>query len=281
MATTAVIPDVTIAMSSDAAGRLIRAELDKPLVAQGSGSWGPFVAGYNVNLQVSGGTIQFIDLDSQISLQDVVVQGTVGASVGLNLANVLPHLCFPPVQVCANIPLIGQVCSPQYCVSWPTISVPITIPVPPLGISAVFALSNKLNGNNWEIDLNVFPFSIQIDLTPSINAVIDAVESTLNGVLGNIPLIGGLISSLIDTVLNTLKGVIDSILGAISDFIRNMIYLIDLFSPTIPFHIADLPAVQRLLPAGSAAGDREVDLTISSLSSTILNQELVVTASFA
>jgi hypothetical protein len=55
----------------------------------------------------------------------------------------------------------------------------------------------------------------------------------------------------------------------------------DLFSPTIPFPIAKLPAVQKLLGAGAAAGDREVDLTITSLTPVILNQELVVTATLA
>src|ERR1043166_5952938 len=62
--------DATLALSQDALSLLVQRAIDKPIHATGSGSWGPFIAGYDVNLNVTGGAITLIDLGPQIRLED-------------------------------------------------------------------------------------------------------------------------------------------------------------------------------------------------------------------
>ncbi len=261
--------DATVALSQDALTFLVQQALDKPVSGQNSGSWGPFVAGYSLNLNVSGGSITLVDLGQQIRLDSVVVSGIINLSVGINLGAILPSICIPPTRACVT--LFGhQICTPQVCISWPTISVPLTpILVPPIGLSVNFQVSAQQDGSNWDVILKVFPFSILVDLTPSVNTIIDAVESAVRNTLGQIPLIGNLIDDLVDGVLNALRAVIDAILAAIEDLLKQLIILIDLFSPTVPFRIAQIAATQKVLPAGGP-GDAEVDLTISAVTPTIV-----------
>jgi len=294
-ATPAIAPasDATVALSQDALTLLVQQALDKPISGQNSGSWGPFVAGYSLNLNVSGGAITLVDLGQQIRLDSVVVSGIINLSIGINLGAILPNICVPPSRAC--ITLFGhQICTPQVCISWPTISVPLPpILVPPIGLSVNFQVAAQQDGSNWDVILKVFPFSILIDLTPTVNTVIDAVEAAVRNTLGQIPGIGSLIDDLVDGVLNALQAVIDTILGAVEDLLKQLIDLIDLFSPTVPFRITQIPATQKILPAG-APGDAEVDLTISSITPVIVTPtpppplpipapppELVISVNFA
>jgi hypothetical protein len=63
--------------------------------------------------------------------------------------------------------------------------------------------------------------------------------------------------------------------------IQQIIILIDLFSPTIPFTVARIPAKQKMLGAGGP-GDREVDLMITGVvPPAISSQEIVIAVNFA
>jgi hypothetical protein len=271
--------DATVALSQDALSLLVRRAIDKPIVAQSSGSWGPFVAGYDVNLNVAGGSITLIDLGPQIRLDGVVVWGVVNLTLGLDLARILPRVCIPPDRVCIPTPW-GDVCTPQVCVSWPTISVTIPVPIPQVGLSANFQVAAQRDGDNWDVILKVFPFSILFDLSPTVNQIADAVKNVVHDTLGRIPLIGGLIEGLVDAVINALRSILVAVLGAITAFMKQLIILIDLFSPTIPFTVTQIPVRQRLLATG-APGDREVDLNVATLSPSVASQELVIAATFA
>lgn len=262
-------PDATVALSQDALTLLVQQALDKPVTGQNSGSWGPFVGGYSVNLSVSGGDVTLVDLGQQIRLDNVVVSGTFVLTIGLNLGAILPNICIPPSRACVSV-FGHQVCTPQVCISWPTISVPL-LPIliyPPIGLSVNFQVAAQQDGGNWDVILKVYPFSLLVDLTPSENTIIDGVEAAVRDTLGQIPLIGDLIDDLVDTVLNALRAVIDAILGDIEAFLKQLIILIDLFSPTVPFRVAQIPAIQKVIPAGGP-GEAEVDLTIANVSTEI------------
>src|SRR5882762_2610160 len=145
--------DGTVAVSEAGLTKLVSRSIDKPITSSGSGSWGPFVASYSVNLDVSGGQVQMPDLGAGnqiVRLTGVVVKGMVEGSIGLDLAQFLPHVCVPPFRLCIPSPW-GDICTPQVCISWPTISVPIPIPIPPLGLSADFGVSAKQQGDNWQV----------------------------------------------------------------------------------------------------------------------------------
>ncbi|TPL79871.1 hypothetical protein FJ950_27030 [Mesorhizobium sp. B2-3-14] len=271
--------DATLAVSEAALTALVRQAVDHPITAHGSGRWGPFEAGYDVNLNVDGGKIVLVDLGQQINLEDVSVWGQVDLRLGLNLGNVLPRICIPPVRYCVHT-LWGDICTPQACVTWPSISVTVPIPILKVNLSAFFQLAVAQSGDNWDVILKVFPLSLQIDLTPTINAIIDRVREFVHRTLGGIPLIGNLIAGLLDSVINALRGIIVGVLNAIAALVRQMIILIDLFSPTIPFKIASLPSRQVILPAGDE-GDGEVDLTIASVSTRIVDPEIQIAIAFA
>jgi hypothetical protein len=271
--------DVTLAVSDAALTGLARQALDHPIAAHGAGTWGPFEAGYDVNLNVDGGKIVLVDLGQQVNLEEVSVWGQVNLRLGLNLGNVLPRICIPAQRYCVHTPW-GDVCTPQACVTWPSISVTIPIPILRVNLSAFFQVAVEQSGNNWNVILKVYPLSIQIDLTPTINAILDRMKEYVRQVLGGIPLIGDLIAGFIDGIINTLRNVIVGVLNAISALIRQVIILIDLFSPTIPFKVASLPSRQIMIPAGDE-GDGEVDLTIASVIATVADPEIRIAATFA
>ncbi|PJG50034.1 hypothetical protein CVM73_38520 [Bradyrhizobium forestalis] len=142
-------------------------------------------------------------------------------------------------------------------------------------------MTAKQKGAEWDVILGIYPFSLQIDFTPTIDITIDAVERVVHDVLGGVPLIGDLIEGLVDSVLNALRSVIRAILAGLHSFIQQIINLIDVFSPTIPYKVTSFPAKQIFLPA-SGPGDREVSLSISAINQpTIINPEIVITANFA
>ncbi len=84
----------------------------------GSGSLGPFGAGYTVAVNFSGGTIDLTP-PNVIGITDCNLHYSVSLSFSLDLNSFLPHFCLP--QVC----LFG-ICTPKICISWPTITVPFS-----------------------------------------------------------------------------------------------------------------------------------------------------------
>jgi hypothetical protein len=79
---------------------------------------------------------------------------------------------------------------------------------------------------------------------------------------------------LINTVIGALQSVLDAIFQAIDALIHEVILLLDVFSPTIPFKLISFNKVQVFLPAGGL-GDNEVDVNLVSLSAHIADHELI------
>lgn len=273
--------DATVAISEGGTNKLLQDALSLAHANKsGSGSWGPFTVAYSVSVGVSGGTIELIDVPIQvIRLHDVLVSGSVAVSFDFNLGNILPQICIPPVQVCVDIPFIGTVCTPQFCVPWPHVHVPITLPFA-VQLSADFNLAVANGGSTWDVVLQVFPLSIVIDLSPMIDLVINAIKQAVHDALDPIPLIGSLIADLINTVIGALQSVLDTIFQAIDALIHEVILLLDVFSPTIPFKLISFNKVQIFLPAGGP-GDGEVDVTLASLAAHIADHELISEAVIA
>jgi hypothetical protein len=273
--------DATIAVSEGGANQLMQKLLAGESISKSdSASWGPFTVGYNVNVALSGGTIELIDAPLNIiRLHNLNISGNVGVFFTIDLGQILPTICIPPFQVCVDIPFIGEVCTPQVCITWPSITVPINLPFS-VNVSADFGLSVRDAGTNWEVDLLVFPFSLLIDLSPMATVILNAIESAIDGALNNIPLIGGLIAWLVNMVLGALNSVLLAILSTFSSFVHDVILLLDLFSPTIPVPLLTFAKTQAMLPAGGPS-DPEVDITIAALGASINDHELVATADFA
>lgn len=273
--------DATVAISEGGANKLLQDALSLLAASKSdSGSWGPFTVGYSVSVGASGGTIELVDNPVQvIRLHDVLVSGTVGAYFDFDLGNLLPHICIPPVRVCVHIPWVGTFCTPQYCPTWPSVHVPITLPFA-VKLSTDFNLVVADGGSTWDIVLDVFPLSIVIDLSPMVDVVLDAIKQAVHDKLDPIPLIGSLIADLINTVIGALQSVLDTIFQAIDNLIHEVILMLDVFSPTIPFKLMSFNKVQVFLPAGGP-GDGEVDVTLAALAAHIDDHELISEAVIA
>jgi hypothetical protein len=266
--------DATVAISEGGTNKLLQDALSLANASDSdAGTWGPFTVGYSVSVGASGGTIELVDAPIQlIRLHDVLVSGSVGVRFDFNLGNILREICIPPVQVCVPTPF-GTVCTPQFCVPWPHVHVPITLPFA-VQFSADFNFTVADGGSTWDIVLQVFPLSIVIDPSPMVDLVIDAIKKKVHDALDPIPLIGPLIADLINTVIGALQGVLDAIFQAIDALIHEVILLLDVFSPTIPFKLISFNKVQVFLPAGGP-GDGEVDVTLASLAAHIADHELI------
>jgi hypothetical protein len=273
--------DATVAISEVGTNKLLQDALSLAHVSKSSsGTWGPFTVAYSVSLGASGGTIELVDTPIQvIRLHDVLVSGSVGVSFDFNLGNILPQICIPPVRVCVNIPFIGRVCTPQFCVPWPHVHTSVTLPFA-VKFSADFNVTVEDGGSTWDIVLHVFPLSIVLDLSPMFDVLINAIKQAVHDVLDPIPLIGSLIADLIDTVIGVLQGLLDAIFQAIDALIHEVILLLDVFSPTIPFKLISFNKVQVFLPAGGP-GDGEVDVKLTNLAAHIAAHELISEAVIA
>ncbi len=273
--------DATVAISEGGANKLLQDALSLLTASKSdSGAWGPFTVGYSVSVGASGGTIELVDTPVQvIRLHDVLVSGSVGANFDFDLGNILPPLCIPPVRLCVHIPWVGTFCTPQYCVHWPHVPLSISLPFA-VKLSADFNVVVADGGSTWDIVLEVFPLSIVIDLSPMIDAVVNAIKQAVHDALDPIPLIGSFIADLINTVIGALQSVLDAIFQAIDSLIHEVILMLDVFSPTIPFKLTSFNKVQVFLPAGGP-GDGEVDVTLANLAAHIASHELVSEAVIA
>ncbi|RWE08330.1 MAG: hypothetical protein EOS23_23940 [Mesorhizobium sp.] len=277
-------PDATVALSETALTAVIQKALANPITAHDSGKWGPFEAGYDLELYAEGGRVELINAAQQINLNDVSFWGNANLRLSLNLGNVLPRICIPPDRICIRSPWGGEICTPQVCVDWPRISVPIPLPILRMKLSPFFQLAAEKAGDNWDILMKVFPASL-LSLRPDleyylVDRIINPLRETVRRVLSGIPLIGGLIANLVNSVLSALRSVVSGIIRGISELVRQVIIMINLFSPTIPFKIASMPARQIILPKGDV-GEGEVSLTISDVSTTVADPEIQLGIAFA
>src|ERR1700719_1619491 len=117
--------DIEAAIDETAATDLLHAGeamLGSPS-ASGSSSLGPFSAGYSVAVSVSGGSAT-LSPPNVLHLVSCSVHYSLNLSFSVDLSKILPNLCLP--QVCFPIPFDGQICTPQICITWPTISIPLS-----------------------------------------------------------------------------------------------------------------------------------------------------------
>ncbi len=88
------------------------------LSKSGAGGLSPFVAGYSATVSFSGGNVDLIP-PNVIQLSNCHVNYSLSLSFGLDLNDILPSFCLP--QVC----IFGW-CTPKICVSWPTVTIPVS-----------------------------------------------------------------------------------------------------------------------------------------------------------
>src|SRR5579864_1110637 len=147
-----IIMDATIAISEPGVNVVLQKAI---ALAHGSkadsATWGPFQVGYSAAVALSGGVATLENAPAnKLDLTGLNVAGSVSAHFTFDLGLILPTICIPPFQVCIDIPFIGTVCTPQVCISWPSVTVGITLPFA-FGLDVSFGFRVDDLGSQWGI----------------------------------------------------------------------------------------------------------------------------------
>jgi hypothetical protein len=245
-------------------------------------TWGPFYAAYSASVTLAGGTATLQNAPAnKLDLSGVNVSGAISGSVGFDLGLILPQVCIPPFQVCVDLGWFGTVCTPQYCISWPSVGVTLGLPFSfNLDVSFGFRVDDL--GSQWGIDLLIDPFSPRFDLTPMGPVIVAAIQAEVTSVLSAIPLIGSLIADLVNTVIGTFTPVVSLMIGAFGTLINAVLSLLDLLNVSIPYTLLKFDKLQTFIPANvPLAGDAPVKLTLAGLTANVLDDELVAEGQLA
>jgi hypothetical protein len=169
------------------------------LPASGSGNLGPFTATWSASASFSGGTIDLIPPDI-IRVNAMKLNFNLNFSIKVDLNDFLPTFCLP--RVCVKIPFDGKICTPKICVSWPTITIPLSYP-DSVTFSADFRLDVYEAAPNWRVDIVVVgvPF---FQISPAAAAILAALSLVVAAVLAPIPFIGPFLAAAAIIIINTI-----------------------------------------------------------------------------
>lgn len=274
--------DATVAVSQDGLTTLLHGLLPNgPISKSSEVEWELFSASYDVSIAVSGGSIQLNDLAQVIRFLDINVAGHAHAEAACDLGKILPHLCIPPVQICTPGFFGRKFCTPQYCPTWPSVSIPITIPLD-INVSADFNLNVVEDGSNFNIVLGVIPSSLVIDATPMAGLILQAVKDYLHPIFAEIPHI---ISKVIDDLVHTAISAFDDAAKNLAILIRTLLHDLilgsDLLAPSAGITLLSFSKTQVLIPSDGTPANPDVSITLTKLKVNIADGELVATADIA
>jgi len=274
--------DATIAVSEPGVNVVLHKAI---ALARGSksdsASWGPFQVGYSATIALSGGVATLENAPAnKIDLQNLNVTGSVSAFFSFDLGRILPKICIPPFQVCVNIPFLGRVCTPQICITWPSINVGVSLPFA-FGLDVSFGFRVDDLGSRWGIVLLIDPFSPRFDLSPMGAAIIAAIQNDVSNRLRQIPL-GRLLAGLVNTVIGAFSGVLSVVLGAFGGLLNLVLSLLDLLNVNIPFTLLTFDKTQTFVPVNvPLIGDAPVNMNLAVLQAQVLDHELVAEGQLA
>lgn len=258
--------DIIAAADQSAATTLLHdAEITLGTLSKsGGGSFGPFVSNYSANVSFSGGAVDLIP-PNVIQLSNCNVNYSLNLSFGLDLNDFLPNFCLP--QVC----IFGW-CTPKICVSWPTVTIPISFG-DSLTITGDFTVAAMLSGPNWLVNVTIQGVPL-LQFGAGTAALLLAIGAAVTAAVGWVPFIGPFLALLADAVIAAIG--IAGVTGLLGDIITP-------FISGLTFTVYSQPKLFPVLPA-SGPNDPEVDVTITALGAAVQatdKNELVLTASIA
>ena len=237
-----------------------------PQAASGSGSLGPFIAGYTVSATLVNGDVDLIPPDI-IRLVDLRVNWSINLSFGIDLSTFLPDFCLP--QVCVHIPCVGRVCTPRICIDWPTISVPVSFS-DFVQATGDFRLDVNLVGGNWEVKAVILGVpNLQFGATSALLPV--AIGAAITPLLLVIPFIGPFLAFAVNTILLAIG--IAGVTGLLGPIITP-------FVSGLKIPVYKQPRLFEVLPIEGPV-DPAVGITIDLIAARVENSgedELILTA---
>ncbi|HEV8560202.1 MAG TPA: hypothetical protein VGR06_28035 [Actinophytocola sp.] len=236
-----------------------------PLSSSGSGSLGPFTAGYSANATFSGGDADLIP-PGTIRITDFRVDWSILLSFQFNLSDILPDFCIP--RVCIHIPCVGTVCTPKICIDWPTITIPVSF-ADFVQATADFGLAVTQVGGVWKVDA-VIQGLPNLKFGAATAAMLAAIGLAATPILLAIPFIGPFLALAVNGILALigLAGVTGLLGPILTPFVSGL--KIPVFSQPATFAVLPPagpfdPAVTIHLDAVSAgvSGTDEDELLVS------------------
>ena len=265
------MPDITLAVDESAATTLLH-DAETALGTQsasGGGSLGPFSASWNASASFSGGMIALLP-PNIVQITNCNFNYSVGFSISVDLNDILPSFCLP--QVCIPIPFNGQICTPKICVSWPTITIPVSYS-DTIQFTADFSLVAHLVGTTWLVDV-VIDGIPALDLSPAAVAILAAIEAAVTPILLAIPFIGPFLALAVDAILTAIG--IAGLLGVLGP-------LLTPFVAGLTFNIYKQSQVFQVLP-NVLPNDPEVDISLDLIHAAVVasdKNQLVLTANIS
>jgi hypothetical protein len=269
--------DFTVAADEYAVNKMMNvAEAMLGMITKsGSGSLGPFTAGYSASAAFSGGTISLVPPNG-IHIDNCQLDYSITLSFSFDLSDILPNFCLP--QICVPIPFDGELCSPSVCVDWPSVTIPVTY-ADTLSFSADLTLNVHLGGMigpsdpNWVVDAVIVGIPY-LQLSPAASAILTAVGFAAAVALAPIPFIGPFLSIAVAAMAATI-GVagVTGLLGQIlTPFVNGR-----------TFNLYNQPDVIEVLAAAPPL-DPVVEVKVTSLTASVVGSdknELVLAANIA
>lgn len=223
----------------------------------GSGSLGPFTAGYSASASFSGGLIDLIPPDT-IRVTDLRLDWAVNLSFSFDLSTILPDIKIP--AVCVDIPCVGEVCTPEITlVDWPTITIPVSLSDFVL-FTGDFTLDVSLTGaGKWKVDVVLLGIpNLQIGAASA--AILAAIGVAAGLILAPIPFIGPFLAIAVAAILTAIgiagvTGLLGRILTPFVSGLRFTVYEQDRQFEVLPAGGAVDPRVTIWLDAVTAVVD--------------------------
>jgi hypothetical protein len=239
------------------------------LPASGSGTLGPFGASWSASASFSGGSVDLIPPDI-IRISNMQLNYSLGLSVQVNLNAILPTFCLP--RVCIPIPFDGKLCTPKICITWPTVSIPVSHS-DALTFSADFRLDIYESPPDWKVDVVIVgvPF---LQTSPAAAALLAALSVAVAAVLAPIPFIGPFLAVAAIIIINTIG--VAGMLGLLGA-------LLTPFVSGLRFTVYKQPKLFNVLPAGGALNP-PANITLDLVEAEVIGtdeDELVLSANIS
>jgi hypothetical protein len=264
--------DITLAADQAAATKLLH-DAETALGTQSTGpqggSLGPFSATFSASASFSGGAIDLI-APNIIQITNCNFNYSVDLSLSVDLNSILPSFCLP--QICIPIPFDGDICTPKICISWPTITIPVSYS-DTITFTADFTLNAHLSGATWLVDVVIVGIPA-LDLSPAAAAILAAIAAAVTPILLAIPFIGPFLALGVDAILAAIG--IAGLLGLLGP-------LLTPFVSGLTFNIYKHPKVFQVLPNSSPI-DPAVNINLDLIQAAVLasdKSELVLTANIS
>ena len=260
------MPDIVVAADESAATELLH-DAEAALgtkTKSGSGSLGPFNASWSASAFLAGGTVDLI-APNVIRLANCELHYNLNFTFSFDLSNIIPDFCLP--QVCIKIPFIGKICTPGFCVNWPTITIPVSHS-DLVKFTADFTLNAHLSGSDWLIDVVIVGIP-NLQISAAAAAILAAIGVAAAAVVAAVPFIGLFLAGAILAITAAIG--IAGVTGLLGP-------ILSLFVSGLSFNIYKQSRIFNVVPAMGAL-DPAVNIRLDSVGASVSHtdeDELVI-----